>query len=176
MKMTALTDKLWAFWDAHTARDKALITWGGVLLAVVFGWLVLWLPASTGRAQLAENLPAMRRTLAKMIVQNREAHTLAGAAANIVPGGAELKDALTASLASHGLTAAQLQLAGQTVQVQMKNVSFSAWTSWLDDARQQFRVQVVEAHVSALKADGQVDLTASLQPSQPSPSTPSGAH
>jgi len=166
--MKAVLDRLWAFSDAHTARDKALITWGGVLVAVVLGWLVLWVPANEGRARLGENLPAMRHTLSQMIVQNREAHALAGAAANAVPGGAELKDALATSLTSHGLTAAQVQLTGQSVQIQMKNVSFSAWTSWLDDVLRQFRVQVTEAHIGALKPDGQVDLTASLQPSNPS--------
>jgi general secretion pathway protein M len=47
----------------------------------------------------------------------------------------------------------------------MKNASFPMWTSWVDDVRKQFKVQVAEAHVSALKEDGQVDVTASLQPS-----------
>lgn len=50
------------------------------------------------------------------------------------------------------------------MQIQLKNASFPAWTQWLDDVRRQFKAQVVEAHVSALKEDGQVDLTAVLQP------------
>ena len=33
-----------------------------------------------------------------------------------------------------------------------------------NEARKQFKVQVSEAHVTGLKQDGQVDLTASLQP------------
>jgi general secretion pathway protein M len=57
-----------------------------------------------------------------------------------------------------------VQVIGNAVQVQMKNAPFPAWVAWLDDARKQFKVQVSEAHVTALKADGQVDLTASLQP------------
>jgi general secretion pathway protein M len=55
---------------------------------------------------------------------------------------------------------------GSAVQIQLKNASFPAWTVWLDDARKQFKVQVSEAHITALKPDGQVDLTASLQPAQ----------
>jgi general secretion pathway protein M len=58
-----------------------------------------------------------------------------------------------------------VQVIGNAVQVQMKNASFPAWTSWVDDVRRQFKVQVSEAHVTALKEDGQVDVTASLQPS-----------
>ena len=38
---------------------------------------------------------------------------------------------------------------------------------WLDDVRKQFKVQVAEAHIQALKPDGQVDLTASMQPASP---------
>ena len=83
----------------------------------------------------------------------------------MTPTGGALKDALTASLSDHGIAGAQVQLMGNAVQVQLKNASFPVWISWVDDARRQFKVQVAEAHVSALKEDGQVDLTASLQPS-----------
>ena len=78
--------------------------------------------------------------------------------------GAALKNAVVSSLAGHGLTGAQVQMIGTTAQVQLKNASFADWTGWLNDARRQLKVQVVEAHVTALKADGQVDLSASLQP------------
>lgn len=163
MKTTALSG-VWAeFWDARSAREKTLLTWGGAVLAVAIGWSVLWAPAADGRAQLRASLPGLQRELAQMTAQANEARTLAGAAASVAPGGQALKDALTASLADHGMTGAQVQLIGTSVQVQLKNASFPAWTGWLDDVRKQFKVQVVEAHVSALKADGQVDLTASLQ-------------
>ena len=171
MKTTAVNGA-WAeawtgFWEARTPREKMLLTWGGAVLAVAIGWSVLWQPAADGRARLRQSLPGMQRELAQMTAEADEARSLAGAAASVAPGGQALKDALTASLAAHALSGAQVpqvQLIGTTVQVQMKNVSFAAWTAWLDDVRKQFKVQVVEAHVSALKADGQVDLTASLQP------------
>jgi general secretion pathway protein M len=168
VKTTAL-NSAWAeawtqFWEARTPREKMLLTWGGAVLAVAIGWSVLWQPAADGRARLRESLPGMQRELAQMTAQADEARALAGAAASVAPGGQALKDALTASLADHALAAAQVQLIGTTVQVQMKNASFPAWSAWLDDVRKQFKVQVVEAHITALKADGQVDLTASLQP------------
>ena len=168
MKTSALSGA-WAdtwneFWEARSAREKVMLTWGSAVLAVAIGYSVLWQPAADGRAKLRESLPAMQRQLALMTAQSDEARALAGAAASVAPGGQALKDALTASLAAHALSGAQVQLIGTTVQVQMKNASFVAWTAWLDEVRKQFKVQVVEAHVSALKADGQVDLTASLQP------------
>ncbi len=164
MKTTALSG-VWAeFWGARTPREQTILIWGGALLAVAIGWSVLWAPASDGRARLHESLPGLQRQLAQMTAEADEARALSGAAASVAPDGPALKDALTASLADHGLQGAQVQLIGTTVQVQMKNASFPVFTDWLDDARKQFKVQVVEAHMTALKTDGQVDLTASLQP------------
>nr|WP_043286537.1 type II secretion system protein M [Paraburkholderia oxyphila] len=160
----ALSEQWSNFWEARTAREQVLLTWGGALLAVAIGYSVLWQPAADGRARLRESLPALQRGLAQMTAQADEARALAGAAASVAPDGQALKDALTASLSDHGMPGAQVQLIGTTAQVQMKNASFPAWSAWLDDVRKQYKVQVVEAHITALKADGQVDLTASLQP------------
>jgi general secretion pathway protein M len=164
--MKAELAQTWAgFWDQRTEREKNIITWGGGVLAVVVAWSVLWAPAQEGRAHLRESLPTLQRQLAQMTAQANEARALSAAAQGVTPTGGALKDALTASLSDHGLAATQVQVIGNAVQIQMKNASFPAWTSWVDDARKQFKVQIAEAHVTALKEDGQVDLTASLQPS-----------
>ncbi|WP_175153888.1 type II secretion system protein M, partial [Paraburkholderia ultramafica] len=163
--MKAELAQTWAgFWDQRTGREKNIITWGGGVLAVVLAWSVLWAPAQEGRAHLRESLPTLQRQLAQMTAQANEARALSAAAQGVAPTGAALKDALTASLSDHGLAATQVQVVGNAVQIQMKNASFPAWTAWVDDARRQFKVQIAEAHVTALKDDGQVDLTASLQP------------
>ncbi|TDN68088.1 type II secretion system protein M [Paraburkholderia sp. BL10I2N1] len=162
---TALAQTWAGFWDARTTREKTLLTWGGAAVGVVVAWSVLWAPAQEGRARLRDTLPALQRQLAQMTAQANEARALSPATQGVAPTGGALKDALTASLTDHGLAATQVQVLGNAVQIQMKNAPFPAWTAWLDDARRQFKVQVVESHVSALKADGQVDLTASLQPS-----------
>ncbi|WGS49903.1 type II secretion system protein M [Paraburkholderia sp. D15] len=164
--MKAELAQTWAgFWDQRTEREKTILAWGGGVLAVVIAWSVLWAPAQEGRARLRESLPSLQRQLAQMTAQANEARPLAAAAQGVAPTGAALKDALTASLTDHGLTATQVQVIGNAVQIQLKNASFPAWTSWVDDVRKQFKVQVAEAHVTALKDDGQVDLSASLQPS-----------
>lgn len=164
--MKAELAQTWAgFWDQRTEREKAILTWGSAALAVVIAWTVLWAPAQDGRAHLRESLPSLQRQLAQMTAQANEARQLSAAAQGVAPTGAALKDALTASLSDHGLATVQVQVIGNAVQIQLKNASFPVWTTWVDDARKQFKVQVAEAHVTALKDDGQVDLTASLQPS-----------
>ena len=155
----------WAgFWEARTPREKGLLTWGGAVLVLVIIWSVLWAPAQEGRARLRESIPSLQRQLSQMTAQANEARALSAAAQGVAPTGGALKDALTASLNDHGLAATQVQVLGNAVQIQMKNASFPAWTQWLDEARKQFKVQVSDAHITALKPDGQVDLTASLQP------------
>ncbi|KVZ88746.1 type II secretion system protein GspM [Burkholderia ubonensis] len=160
-----LNQTLTQFWGERTPREKNLLGWGGAVLAVAIAYSVLWSPAQEGRARITRALPAMHAELAKMTAQANEARSLTAAAQGVAPTGAALKDALTASLSDHGMPGGQIQLVGNGVQIQLKNASFPAWTQWLDDVRKQFKVQVGEAHVTALKDDGQVDLTAVMQPS-----------
>ena len=152
------------FWEARTAREKSLLMWGGLVLGLALVYLVLWAPAYEGRQRLQQSLPALQRQLATMTAQANDARSLAPAAEGVTPTGGALRDALAKSLADNGMQPTQIQVIGAAVQITLKNASFPNWTMWLDDARKQFKVQVSEAHVTALKADGQVDLTASLQP------------
>lgn len=152
-----------SFWDARDAREKMLLTWGGLFLSCVLIYLILWAPAQDGRTRLQRTLPAMQQQLAQMTAQAAEARALAASTQGGIPTGGALQEALTASLTEHGFGVPQVQRVGEGVQIQLKNASFPAWTQWLDGARQQFKVQVREAHVTALKTDGQVDLTAVLQ-------------
>jgi general secretion pathway protein M len=162
--MTGLANVWAGFWAVRTAREKTMLIWGAVVLALVIAYSVLWAPAQQGRAELRASLPAMQRELAQMTAEADEARALAPAAQGATPTGMALKDALSASLTQAGFVSPQVQLAGEAVRIDLKNASFPAWVMWLDDARRQFKVQVVEAHAAALKVDGQVDLTASLQP------------
>ncbi|ACR27233.1 type II secretion system protein GspM [Burkholderia glumae] len=159
-----LNETLAQFWDERNPREKLLLGWGGALLVVVVLYSVLWSPAQVNSEKIATALPGMRQQLAQMTEQANEARSLAAAAQGVAPTGLALRDALAGSLSDHGLQGAQLQVVGSGVQVQLKNASFPVWTQWLDDVRKQFKVQVGELHASALKEDGQVDLSAVMQP------------
>jgi general secretion pathway protein M len=161
---TAITDAWSGFWTARTTREKSMLAWGGAALAIVVAYSLLWAPAEQGRTELREALPTMHRQLTQMTAQADEARSLAPAAQGVPPTGNALKDALTNSLTQSGFASPQVSVAGDMVRVELKNASFPAWTTWLDDARRQFKVRVSEMHATALKVDGQVDLSASLQP------------
>ncbi len=160
-----LTETLTQFWDDRNTREKLLLGWGGALLVLVVLYSLLWSPAAENSEKIATSLPGMRLQLAQMTEQANEARSLAAAAQGVAPTGIALRDALTSSLSDHGFAAAQVQVVGNGVQIQLKNAAFPAWTQWVDDVRKQFKVQVGEAHATALKEDGQVDLTVVMQPS-----------
>jgi general secretion pathway protein M len=160
----ALSDTWTEFWEGRTQREKTMLMWGAAALAMVLVYLLLWAPAYEGRARLRESIPGVQRQLAQMTAQANEARALGGGGQGVTPTGGALRDALTKSLADNNMAGSQVQLIGAAVQIQIKNVSFPLWTVWLDDARKQYKVQVVETHVTAGTPDGQVDLTASLQP------------
>jgi general secretion pathway protein M len=157
---TALSD----FWGERAPREKRLIAVGGVALALVVLYCVALDPALSGRAKLRADLPAMQRQLAQMTADADEAHRLAVFAQRSAPSGNALKQALAASLVQRGLVATQLNLAGPSIQLQLKSAEFGTWVAWLDDVRRQFKIKVSEARVTALKDEGQVDVTATLQP------------
>jgi general secretion pathway protein M len=162
----ALNDTWAEFWSARTQREKTILMWGGLVAGIAIVYLVLWAPAYEGRARLRASLPTMQAQLAQMTAQANEARALSGAGQGATPTGGALRDALTQSLATNNMGAAQVQLIGTAVQIQLKNASFPLWTMWLDDVRKQLKVQVIETHVTAQQPDGQVDLTALLQPAQ----------
>ncbi|MEX3548025.1 MAG: type II secretion system protein M [Burkholderia sp.] len=160
-----LTETITQFWDNRNTREKLLLGWGGAFLVLVALYSLLWSPAAKDSKKIATSLPGMRLQLAQMTEQANEARSLAAAAQGVAPTGIALRDALTSSLSDHGFVAAQVQMVGNGVQIQIKNVAFPAWTQWVDDVRKQFKVQVGEAHATALKEDGQVNLTVVMQPS-----------
>lgn len=150
-------------WDERNPREKLLLICGGSLLALFLIYRVLWAPAAAGREQLQSMLPQMQAQLAHMTQQAAEARTLQTGALSATPSGSALLDGLKASLAQQGLQNAQLASVGHVLQLQIKNAPFSNCVAWLDQARREYKVQVVEAHVSALPGPGDVTLTATLQ-------------
>lgn len=152
-----------AFWSARNPREQAILAGGGVVLALVLGYLMLWEPAADGRAALTRSLPAQRAQLAEMETLAQEARGLSASPAPSLRGEA-LTQALQDSLGQHGLKATRLSATGENaVQVQLDKVPFGAVASWLQDVRQQQRMKVTEARIVYVGATAVVNVTATLQ-------------
>jgi len=152
-----------AFWDERSSRERTLLSVGGSVLAVFLAYQILWAPAASGREQLQNALPQMQAQLARMSEQANEARTLKTAALSVPPTGSSLLSGMKASLAEQGLQGAELTSVGHVLQLHVKNVPFSSCVAWLDQVRRTYKVQVLEAQVTALPHPGDVNLSATLQ-------------
>lgn len=152
-----------AFWNARNPREQAILGGGTLILVLVFGYLLLWEPASTGRDRLMRNLPAQRADLAEMETLAQEARGLQASPAPSLRGDA-LTQALQDSLGQHGLKATRLAATGDNaIQLQIDKASFGAVASWLQDVRAQQRLKVTDARISYVGATALVNVTATLQ-------------
>jgi len=98
-----------------------------------------------------------------MTEQANEARALNSAVISVPPTGMILLDGMKTSLAGEGLQGAELTSVGHVLQLQINNAPFSRCVAWLDRVRREYKVQVVEAQVTALPHPGDVNLTATLQ-------------
>lgn len=152
-----------AFWNARNPREQAILGGGALILVLVFGYLVLWEPAATGRDRLMRNLPAQRADLAEMETLAQEARGLQASPAPSLRGDA-LTQALEDSLGQHGLKATRLASTGESaVQVQIDKAAFGAVAGWLQDVRAQQRLKVTDARFTYVGATALVNVTATLQ-------------
>jgi general secretion pathway protein M len=161
---SAVSIALGEFWSAREPREKRLLSIGGVVVGIAIVYTVLIQPAMDGRAELREELPQLRAQLAQMQAEAHEARDLSTSAAGVPPTGDELHQALTDSLAAHGLQNVQVTAIGDSMQIKAKNIAFGDWIGWVDDVRKQNKVQVSEANVTALDKPGQVDVDATFAP------------
>ena len=151
-----------AFWNARNPREQAILGGGAVVLVLVFGYLLLWEPASIERARLTRNLPVLRANLAEMETLAQEARGLSANRAPTLRGDA-LTQALQDSLAQHGLKATRLMATGDNAtQVQLDKAPFGSVAGWLQDVRLQQRLKVTDAHISYVGATALVNVTATL--------------
>jgi len=152
-----------AFWNARNPREQAILGGGAVVLVLVFGYLLLWEPASIERARLTRNLPVLRADLAEMETLAQEARGLSASRAPSLRGDA-LTQALQDSLGQHGLKATRLMTTGDNaIQLQLEKAPFGSVAGWLQDVRLQQRLKVTDARISYVGATALVNVTATLQ-------------
>lgn len=155
-----------AFWTNLAPRERWLVAGGIAVVVLACAYLLLWEPAATGRARLAEELPLLREQAAQMTTLAREARTLGGQVPPPQQGEAQ-RATLESSLASHGLKPTQLALQGETIQLQLDGIAFGAWTDWLASVRDAQRLKVTEAQVRYVGAPAIVNVRAVLQAPAP---------
>lgn len=158
--MGQLRERALAWWIGRTEQERKFLSVGAAVVLLALAYLVLVAPAMEGRAQLRRALPQLRQQAAQLQALAAEAQQLAAQPApQVAP---MTREALTASMATRGLTPASLVMTGEYAKLQLNGVSFANLVTWLDAQRRESRVGVQDAAFTALAQAGQVDATITL--------------
>lgn len=133
-----------------------------IVLALLY--LLLIEPATSGREQLRNSLPALRQQVAQMQSMVRDIQAApAGTAANLPVAAQVTRESLEASLADAGLKAQNVSVSGEFIRLQLNGVSFSALVGWLDKVGKSMGMSVVEASIVAQTQPDSVNANLTLR-------------
>ncbi len=158
MKLSDVQQVLLPLWRGRSLRERAVLAALAALLLVLAGYGLLWQPAAANSARLQQELPQLRTELARMQAMAAELAASRSRTKAVVPEGAGLQAALQQSLRDQGLSGQKLALrADGRITLEWHDAPFSSMADWLDQARQKWRVRVVEAHVERTLHPGDVN-------------------
>ena len=160
-RLAPARDRMAVMWLARTEQERKFLSWGGVILGVVFFYLLLLAPAIDGRAQLKRSLPALKQQAAQLRSMADEARALASQTPPQVPQ--LTREGILASLAVRGMKPDDLSVTGNYAKFKLDNVSFANLMAWLDEQRRIGQLGVEAAQLSAQTPLGQVNATLTMR-------------
>jgi len=158
MKLADVQQVLLPLWRERSLRERAVLAALAALVLVLLGYALLWQPATDNVGRLQQELPLMRSEWARMQAMAAELAASRSRTATVVPTGADLQAALQQSLQEMGLSAQKLVARPDgRITLEWHDAPFSRMADWLDQARQKWRVRVVEGHVERTLHPGDVN-------------------
>ena len=160
-----------AWWEGLQLRERRTLGVGGVLVAVMLGWALVWHPLSRARGDLAVRVARQRDDLAWMRQALGETRNLRaeGAHARADRQGKSLLALADVSARGAGLTGAlkRVEPAGSdSVRVNLEIADFDALMTWLDSLARDYGVQVTDFSVDKVEGIGLVNARVTLQDSK----------
>ncbi|MEO8671302.1 MAG: type II secretion system protein M [Tahibacter sp.] len=157
-----------AWWSARDAREQRILLIGGVLVAVLFAWALIWYPLSSSAEGLRRRVQTQRADLAQMQSLAATATQLRGQGAR---SHAERQGKSLLALADATARGAQLantlkrvEPAGaKTVRVTFEGASFDAIADWLDGLARDFGVVANDFSADRSEGTGLVNARVTLQ-------------
>ncbi len=145
-------------WRERTLRERAVLGALAALILALVGYGLFWQPASDNIGRLQQELPLMRSELARMQAMAAELAASRSHTAAAVPAGTDLPAALQRSLQEMGLSAQKLTTRPDgRIVLEWRDAPFSRMADWLDQARQKWRVRVVEGHMERALHPGDIN-------------------
>ncbi len=153
-----------AFWRARHPREKVLLLLGAAFVTVAVLYGLIWQPGEKARARYAKSVPILRAQLAQMREQATTIQHLRRQTA-LLPNSAHLRDDLLASAAHHRLPNDTRTLTVSPtgdIHLQMHNISFDDWVSWLAALQRENHLRLTMAQIQTSGQPGLVNIDATL--------------
>jgi general secretion pathway protein M len=146
-----------AWWNALSPRDQRTVAVGGVVVAAMLGWALIWHPLALKRAELRETVDAQRRDLAYVRVATAEVERLraAGKHSRGDRQGRSLLALADASARAGGLEGALRRVepvGASSVRVSFEFASFDALIGWIEGLTRDYGIEATD--FSSDRADG----------------------
>jgi type II secretory pathway component PulM len=152
------------YWRAISARERAVLTAGAVLVLGAALYLFLWEPGMAARRSLSASLPRLRAQLEDMRWQREEVLALRKKLGASSTRG-DVADTLRASaaLAQFASAIERIEaLPGGKARIQAGPVPFHAWLAWADNLHRELGVRIEACAIHALDPPGMVQVEASF--------------
>ena len=139
-----------ARWQLLDTRVQRMALIGGSALLLALLWAYIWLPASRGRAQLAERIPVMSAQLAAMRVQAEEIRRI-NSLPPVVTTRALLPLADVAALQTlFGANAKVTLDENRAFRITIPAIAYTAWLDQLDSALGRYRLRVAAINLNTV--------------------------
>lgn len=151
-------------WEARNQREKLLLAFVAVLLAVLLGWLVFINPALHGRAYWQRQLVVMQDDLSHMRYLMTEIGKLpvrTKSSLSVVS-----REKLESNLSDKGLQADNLEIADNHVKARFIDISFASFTELLHQWHTTSQLVVEDITVTARDRIDRVDAHVILKQAQ----------
>lgn len=151
------------FWSERDARERKLLSFGGIAVLCALVYFGLIAPPLAGRAKLNAALPALRLQAAELAALSKKAAELSAASAG-APAAVEItKEQLETTLINKGIKAQSILLTGEIIKIQLHSVSIASTMMWLNEMQQVSRLSLTDAKLEALPLIGTVNATLTLR-------------
>lgn len=144
--MRRLTDRLYPWWNARTAREQRMLMVMALLAAAVFVWLLIVRPAMDWRAAAAADRAAAERDLAE-VRAGRRLMARPEAAPGAVVGVDGFEPLVLSTAEAAGLTVTTGMAASGQLGFRIQSASSSALFGWLSVLERAHGIEVVSLGV-----------------------------
>ncbi len=154
------------WWFAQSARDRRILSIGGVLASLLLGYALIWLPLERSAEEWRRRASAADASVIWMRDAVQRLRASGPAPASSQRDDRSLLAVVDAGVREAGLGGALLRVepvsAGQ-VRVYFQQASFDALTTWLQTIGSSHGVRVVELSVQRSAGVGLVDVRLALE-------------